>query len=336
VTTATAPVPTPLRIGASACLLGEAVRYDGGHKQCDLLTQSLAGFMTFIPVCPEVELGLPVPREPIRLELAGADTGSTQQAGIRLVAPGTGRDLTAEMAAFTEARAIELAELDLHGYVFKAHSPSCGLHHVPVQGARGRPAKNGQGKFAGALTKALPNLPVTQEDGLLKRATCEAFIAQAFAYRRLRRLFSDRWRMADLEAFQAREETLLWVHEPAAPAALAHIMNGPDRQHPASHTLATAYEHRFLSALTHTASTGRHVKVLHKTANALKPALGAENWAALNRAINNYRARAAPLAAPLSVIRKHFSEHESSGLARHMAEQSYFDLHPCELLPDQS
>ncbi len=129
----------PLRLGISACLLGHEVRYDGGHKRAPFLAETLGGFVEWVPVCPEVELGLGVPREPIRLE--------GDPAAPRLVAANSRRDLTRAMTRLARARAAELARLDLVGYVFKKDSPSCGMERVRVHGEGGRPLRRGTGLF---------------------------------------------------------------------------------------------------------------------------------------------------------------------------------------------
>src|SRR5213593_221035 len=159
-------LPTPLRLGISACLLGQAVRYDGGHKRDPFLAETLGRFVEWVPVCPEVELGLGVPREPIRLE--------GDPAAPRLVAAKSRRDLTRAMTRLARARAAELARLDLVGYVFKKDSPSCGMERVRVHGG-GRPLRRGTGLFARALMTRLPLLPVEEEGHLRDAALCESF-----------------------------------------------------------------------------------------------------------------------------------------------------------------
>src|SRR6058998_1654329 len=129
----------PLRLGISACLLGHEVRYDGGHKRDPFLAETLGGFVEWVPVCPEVELGLGVPREPIRL--VGRVTAP------RLVAAESGRDLTEAMLGFARARVADLAARDLSGFVVKASSPSCGMERVPVHRTAGRPVDRGRGLF---------------------------------------------------------------------------------------------------------------------------------------------------------------------------------------------
>src|SRR3954469_1881768 len=136
-----------LRLGISSCLLGAEVRYNGGHKRDSFLVDTLGRWVEWVPVCPEVEVGLGTPRPPIRLERHREDHGEE----IRLVMPGTGEDLTARMRAWAARRAVELAALDLDGYVLKKDSPSCGLERVKVYGTGGIPRKDGRGLFAAAL-----------------------------------------------------------------------------------------------------------------------------------------------------------------------------------------
>src|SRR5256712_3236556 len=165
----------PLRLGISACLLGQAVRWDGGHKRDPFLAETLGRFVEWVPVCPEVELGLGVPREPIRLE--------GDPVAPRLVAATSRRDLTRAMTRLARARVAELARLDLVGYVFKKDSPSCGMERVRVHGG-GPPRPRGTRLFARALMERLPLLPVEEEGRLGDAALRESFIERVLAYAR--------------------------------------------------------------------------------------------------------------------------------------------------------
>ena len=167
-----------LRIGVSACLLGAEVRYDGGHKRDPILTETLAPVVEWIPVCPEIELGLGVPRDTLRL--MGDPTMP------RLVVERTDEDLTARMQRFAAARVAELARLDLDGYVLKSGSPSCGLFGVSVHDGRDRVAGAGRGLFAAALVDALPALPVEEEGRLADPAVRDDVLGHALARRRAR------------------------------------------------------------------------------------------------------------------------------------------------------
>jgi FdhD protein len=168
-----------LRIGISSCLLGDEVRFDGGHKRDSALIETLDPFVEWVRVCPEVELGLGVPREPVRLVSAGA--------GIRMVGLQTRIDHTDAMREYAERRVAELARADLSGYVLKAKSPSCGLHGVNVYDEAGAAAGTGMGLFAAALRAGLPDLPVEDEAGLADAAVREAFLQRAMAYDRRER-----------------------------------------------------------------------------------------------------------------------------------------------------
>lgn len=171
-----------LRVGVSACLLGEEVRWDGRHKRDGALLEALGPLVEWVPVCPEVELGLGAPREPIRL--AGP------AAAPRLVAERTGADLTAAMEAFARRRVGELLALDLDGWVTKRSSPSCGLSGVPVHPAPaeggGRPRPEGTGAFVRVLVAALPALPIEEAEALHDPARRARFVARLRAYARER------------------------------------------------------------------------------------------------------------------------------------------------------
>lgn len=168
------PPREELRIGISACLLGQAVRYDGGHKLAAPLVRALSRVATLLPVCPEVEVGMPVPRPPIQLVRRGR--------GVRLVDPASGADHTAAMTRWAAARARELERLGLSGFVLKEDSPSCGLERVKVHAAGEPPAREGTGLFARALLARLPLLPVEEEGRLEDPAARRRFLARVRAY----------------------------------------------------------------------------------------------------------------------------------------------------------
>jgi uncharacterized protein YbbK (DUF523 family) len=171
-----------LRLGISSCLLGAEVRYDGGHKRNSFLADILGRRVEWVPVCPEVEVGMGTPRPPIRLE--------RHEGKIRLVMPSTSEDLTDRMQAWAERRAATLRALDLDGYVLKKDSPSCGLERVEVYpagaGAGGVPTQDGRGLFAAALVAALPDLPIEEEGRLNDPSRRESFLAQVVLYHRWR------------------------------------------------------------------------------------------------------------------------------------------------------
>lgn len=164
-----------LRIGISSCLLGDEVRFDGGHKRDASLIEALAPLVEWVRVCPEVEMGMGVPREPVRLVQVNG--------GTRMIAVQSGIDHTDAMRAYAARRAGELAGADLAGYVLKAKSPSCGLHDVSIQNE----SATGMGLFAAALREALPDLPVEDELRLTDPSVRDGFLQRAEAYERVHR-----------------------------------------------------------------------------------------------------------------------------------------------------
>jgi uncharacterized protein YbbK (DUF523 family) len=169
---------SPIRVGVSACLLGQEVRFDGGHERDRFLTDVLGRYVEWLPICPEVEAGMGLPRPPVRLVRHGDQ--------IRMIDPASGKDHTPALERTASRRIASLRRLELCGYVFKRDSPSCGMERVKLYDAKGMPRREGRGLFAAALMQALPLLPVEEEGRLRDAASCESFMERLFAYRRLR------------------------------------------------------------------------------------------------------------------------------------------------------
>jgi uncharacterized protein YbbK (DUF523 family) len=176
------PDPVRLRIGISRCLLGDEVRYDGRHKRDPLILGLFGSQVEWVPVCPEVEIGMGTPREPIQL-VASRDGVPSGHERVRLVGVESREDWTATMDAWAAERVCELAHLNLSGYILKKDSPSCGMEAVPVRHADGM-TRTGRGLFAQALIDAFPDLPVEDEARLQDAAIREQFIERVFAYHR--------------------------------------------------------------------------------------------------------------------------------------------------------
>jgi uncharacterized protein YbbK (DUF523 family) len=165
----------PIRIGISSCLLGQEVRFDGGHKRDPFLTETLGPQVEWVPVCPEVEMGLGIPREPLRL-VRVADNA------IRMIETSTGVDHTETMIRWASTRLEALAREGLCGYVLKSDSPSCGMEYVKTYSAGAKAERNGRGLFAAALMRRFPSLPVEEEGRLADPCIREDFIERVFAY----------------------------------------------------------------------------------------------------------------------------------------------------------
>ncbi len=307
-----------IRLGISSCLLGNKVRYDGGHKRDAFVTDLLARFVELVPVCPEVELGLGTPRETIRLQREGSR--------VRLVAPGSGRDHTAPMRRYAERRVAQLGALDLCGFIVKKGSPSCGMERVRVWGGGGAPARDGRGVFTAVLLQRLPLLPVEEEERLHDPVLRENFVERVFAYRRLRDLFDGRWRPGELVKFHDSEKLLLLAHEPGAYQALGRLVaRAKDLARP---ELARRYGLGFLTALRRPATPRRHANVLQHMAGTLKELATPDERTELQEAIADYRRGLVPLLVPLTLVKHHVRRHGIHCLAG----QRYLEPHPRELM----
>ncbi len=326
------PVPEPdpprLRLGVSACLLGEAVRYDGGHKRDRFLADLLGRFVDWVPVCPEVEVDLGTPRPAMRLvEIGGAG-------GVRLLAPATGADHTAAMERYAARRAAELAAAGLSGYVLKRGSPSCGLDGIEIDREAGEPPRPGRGLFAAALVAALPELPVEEEGRLADPRRRESFVAHALAYERFRRAAAAGWTRAALQRFHARHKLLLMARSPAGLRRLGRMIGGqagaaPRDAHPAA--LAAGYLAGMTEVLRRPATRRGHTNALHHAAGYVSDGLDRGERAELAGAIERYRLGEVPRSVPLALLRRHVRRQEVA----YLAGQVYLDPHPAEQLLHQ-
>ncbi len=316
-----------LRLGISSCLLGAEVRYNGGHKRDSFLVDTLGRWVEWVPVCPEVEVGMGTPRPPIRLEKQGPAPGEE----IRLVMPGTGEDLTERMRAWAARRAAELMALDLDGYVLKKDSPSCGLERVEVypagSAAGGIPARDGRGLFAAALVAALPDLPVEEEGRLNDPSLRESFIARLFVHHRWREGERAGWTRAALMRFHERHKFLLMARNQAGLRRLGRLL-GEAGKGTATAELAAAYRAGLTQILRRPASRRGHTNVLHHLAGFVSDALDGDDRAELAATVERYRLGLVPLIVPLTLLRHHVRRQQVA----YLQEQVYLEPHPHELM----
>jgi uncharacterized protein YbgA (DUF1722 family)/uncharacterized protein YbbK (DUF523 family) len=306
-----------IRLGVSACLLGEAVRYDGGHKRDAFLTETLAPFVEWVPVCPELELGLGVPRDTLRLVGDGRAP--------RLVVERTGEDLSDRMQRFARHRLEALAALELDGYVLKRASPSCGLFRVRVYGPAGAPGATGRGLFASALVERFPALPVEEEGRLNDPAIRENFIERVFAMARWRAFAARRPRPRDLVAFHAAQKFAVLAHSPAHYARLGRLVASAGAL---TRAMLDEYAGLLMEALAVRATRARHVNVLQHLAGFFTMRLQADERAELAEVIAEYRRGLVPLVVPITLIR-----HHARRLAiAYLRAQVYLSPHPKELM----
>lgn len=339
--------PAPVRIGISACLLGHHVRYDGRQKREPALAELLARVVEFVPVCPEVELGMGVPREPIEL--------TRTEFGVRLLGVDSGTDHTDDMRAFAQRRLADLCEPSadqsdkvgseignrtgsdarpppISGYIFKSRSPSCGVRDTPILDRHGRVhSDSDRGLFARALTDRLPHLPVIDEFDARGPGALSHFLDRARAYDRLRRALPEPPTAGALVGFHSREKLLLMAHDQATYRKLGPLVANSGTAFKNSLTrrqLMADYRQGFFSALAKPASQGAHVNVLAHIAGYFKKQLTRDARAELTRAIGDYGAGFVPLTEVLDRLRV---------LARtwqmnYLLDQSYLAPHGHELL----
>jgi uncharacterized protein YbgA (DUF1722 family)/uncharacterized protein YbbK (DUF523 family) len=311
------PTRDPIRVGISACLLGEKVRFDGGHKHDRYLTQTLGPYFEWVPVCPEVEMGLGTPRETMRLEQA--------EDGIRMVMPKSGRDLTRPMREYARERVEKLALEDLGGYILKSDSPSCGLMRVRVYGPSGMPSRTGRGLFAEALANRFPYLPIEEEGRLSDPRLRENWIERVFAYRRVQSLWGSRWTVQSLVAFHAAHKLVILAHSPKALMDLGRLVAGAKDMPRAE--LRKRYHEQFMSALAILATPGRHANVLQHMAGYLKKQLDEDSRRELSSLIDDYRNGEIPLVVPLTLLKHYVRRFDIP----YLAGQVYLSPHPKEL-----
>jgi uncharacterized protein YbbK (DUF523 family)/uncharacterized protein YbgA (DUF1722 family) len=304
------------RVGISACLLGEPVRYDAGHKRDGFLVDTFGRHVEWVPVCPELEAGLGVPRPAMRLE---------REAGrIHLREIASGRDHTARMRRFAARRLRALRAVELCGYVLKKDSPSCGMARVRLYRANGAARREASGLFAAALHAAWPSLPLEEEGRLQDPALRENFIERAFAYRRLRDLFRGRFSAARLGEFHTAHELQLLAHSQAGYAELGRLLAARERIPRAA--LQRRYSEAFMRALAHVATRGRQANALDHAAELLETYLDAPARAEIAGRIRDYRRGLVPLAVPVARLHRHARAHAVA----YLRKQTFLEPHPRE------
>jgi len=297
------------RVGVSSCLLGEEVRFNGGHKRYRFLTDDLGPHVDWVPFCPEVAIGLGTPREPIRLTADG-----------RLVNRGGTADHTAAMAA------LPLPARDIDGYVFKAKSPSCGIRAIPKYAADGTAGDHsGQGLYAARVLSAFPLLATEDEGRLNDPGLREAFTERIFAAARLRALLEDDWTAGDLVSFHARHKLQLLAHDPARYRAAGKVVAGAGT-HRRSFVLV-AYRDLFLAALARPATAGRHANTLQHAYSRIGRGLDRARRADLLARIEACRRGEEPLSVPVALL----AHYASGGDFPWLAEQTYLSPFPAGL-----
>lgn len=309
--------PLPIRIGVSRCLLGEEVRYDGGHKRDRFLTEVFGRYVEWVPVCPEVEAGFGTPREPMRL------VGEASRP--RLVTIQTERDMTAPLVQFAAKKIEDLERAELCGYIFKKDSPSCGIARVRIFTRHGMPSRTGVGLFARVFMERFPFVPVEEEGRLCDPVLRDNFIERVFSYHRWRELVRGPVTRSDIVRFHTRHKYLLLAHSRKHYEQLGRLVAQADRYRPTD--LLERYGTLFMEALAVTATRRKHVNVLQHLIGHMKERLTKAERRELDDVVEDYRQGLVPLVVPLTLVKHHAIRH---GIA-YLRDQVYLNPHPKEL-----
>lgn len=309
-----------LRIGVSACLLGEEVRYNGGHKRDPFLTDMLGHYVEWVPVCPEVEIGLGTPRPAMRLIRIGGDT--------RIVTPETGADHTDAMRAWSERRVEELGAERLAGYILKKDSPSCGMERVKLYPAEGgAPNKEARGLFAEALLRRHPDLPVEEEGRLHDPLLRESFVTRIFVRDRWMRGQEEGWTRTSLMRFHERHKFLFMARNQAGMRRLGRLL-GESGKRDGAEDLARVYLAGMTEVLRRPATRRGHTNVLYHLAGFVTDRIDDGDRRELIESIDRYRTGLLPLIVPVTLIRHHVRR---LGV-EYLRDQVYLEPHPQELM----
>ena len=316
----------PVRVGVSSCLLGEKVRYDGGHKRDAFLVQELGRHVEWVSVCPELEVGMGVPREAVRLLRTA---GESSESSIRMVGEQSGKDWTDAMSMFSEARARSLEQLELSGYILKSKSPSCGLERVKVYSSSGIPSKTGQGLFARALMERFPLLPVEDEARLYDHRLRENFLERVFCHHRWLLFRKARFSARRLLEFHLGHKYLLLAHSGRHLRELERLVaRAANKGQLPGQEAADRYARGFFDALKILPTVKTHVNVLQRISRSFKDGLGSAEREELLVAMERFRRGLVPRLVPVTLIHHHLRRLK----IRCIEGQFYLSPHPKELL----
>jgi uncharacterized protein YbgA (DUF1722 family)/uncharacterized protein YbbK (DUF523 family) len=306
-----------MKIGISSCLLGHKVRYDGGHKRDRYLTDTLGQYLEFVPVCPEVEYGLGIPREALRL------VGDPQSP--RLLTTKTHRDHTDGMLRWARNRVIELEREGLCGFIFKSNSPSSGMERVKVYTDKGMPEKKGSGIFAKVFMDHFPLIPVEEEGRLHDAKIRENFVERIFTLKRWRKLQENGRSLGKLVDFHTRNKLLILSHSPKHCRIMGHLVaegkKDPIRE------LNSKYEALLMETLKLKATIKKNVNVLQHIMGYFKRQLSHDEKQELLEIIQSYHNEDIPLIVPVTILNHYVRKYDEP----YLLKQTYLNPHPLAL-----
>lgn len=307
-----------IRLGISACLLGAEVRYDGGHQFNRYLHDVLGEYVEYVPVCPEVEVGLPTPRDTLRLVENG-------ERGVRLVFSRTGEDLTERMEHWARERIERLRGERLDGFVFKSKSPSSGMERVKVYDRNGVPSKTGVGVFARIFMESFPLLPVEEEGRLNDPRLRENFVTAIFALKRFRHALEGGAKLSAIVDFHTRHKLLLLAHHEKTYRQMGRLVAGA-KSVPLEEFIGQ-YKEMLQDALRYKTTVKKHINVLQHILGYFKRHLSSDEKQEALELIENYRSGLVPLIVPITLLNHFVRKYDQDYLKR----QYYLNPHPKEL-----
>ncbi len=306
-----------IKIGISSCLLGNNVRYNGGHTRDAYVVNTLGAYLDFTPVCPEVECGLSTPREAMRLV-------GTPEAP-RLLTIKTKIDYTDQMLTWAKTRLDLLEKENLCGFIFMSKSPSSGMERVKIYNEKGVPTKSGRGLFAAEFIKRFPLIPVEEDGRLHDPGLRESFIERLFAMQRLRALQEEKQSAGALIEFHTDHKLQMMAHSPKIYQEMGRLVAGATKK-----TLQSAYkeyERMFLEGLKLKATVKKHYNVMQHILGYFKTHLSPDEKQEALEIMNNYRDGLVPLIVPITLLNHFVRKYDESYLKR----QHYLHPHPLEL-----
>ncbi|MBA1201962.1 DUF1722 domain-containing protein [Pseudomonas capeferrum] len=314
----TQPALEKPRIGISACLMGSNVRYNGGHKASALCRELLEEHFEWVPLCPEMAIGLGTPRDPIRLV---GDPDNPEVVGTR----NSTLNVSGPLRAYGAQMAKELT--DICGYIFMQKSPSCGLERVKVYQDNGHPAvKGGRGAYADAFCALRPELPVEEEGRLHDPVLRENFISRVYAYADWQQLLADGLSRGALIGFHSRYKYLLMANNPQAYRDIGRLLGTMSREDDPQQ-VGQHYFGQLMTALGRCASRGTHSNVLQHLSGYFRNVLDRDDKAELQQVINQYQGGIVPLVVPLTLLKHHLRNHPDP----YLLQQAYLHPHPARL-----
>ena len=308
-----------IRIGVSSCLIGEKVRWNGDHKQDRYVREILSRYFEYIPVCPEVEVGMGVPRETVALY------GDPEKPS--MISKKTQTDWTKPMEKYIKSRINSLSADDLCGYIFKSKSPSCGMGRVPLYSEFGsHKVKHGPGMFANAFINSFPLVPTEEEGRLNDPRIRENFIVRVFSFKRFNLLLNEKFSLGQWVKFHTQHKFLLLAHSRKHYDDLGALVANSKTIKPSE--LKKKYGELFMEALTSKSTPKKNTDVLLHMMGFLKKLLTKIEKEDILSTIEDYRSEILPLIVPVTLIRHQVKKHN----IEYLHDQVYLNPHPKELM----